>query len=143
MNKTLVDNALFAFLQAIHRFEQKEELIFGVSWKEILLLNHLIKDPSCNVSFVITRLNLKPFQATRLVDKLVNKNLVQRSHDNQDKRVVLLRITQEGMDRMRKIEAYHQSIIEQASSNLGVDRTEELLHMLFQLEQLLGLEERL
>ncbi|MHB8127678.1 MAG: MarR family winged helix-turn-helix transcriptional regulator [Mobilitalea sp.] len=139
MDKIQVKDALFAFLQTIYKFEQKELKEFSISWQEMLLLKHLILNQDCSMGFMTTILNIKPFQATRLVDGLVKKQLIVRFENESDRRVKSIRITEEGNARMAKVDDFHHLVIENAAKDLGIERAEEILKMMFQLETLLGL----
>lgn len=142
MDKVLVKEALFTFLQTIYKFEQTELDKFSVSWQEILLLKHLIIHEECNMGFITRLLHIKPFQATRLVDGLVKKQLVTRFTNESDRRVKSIAITEKGRTRLAEIDDFHHSIIENAAKDLGTKRTKEILQMIFQLEKLLGLSNK-
>ncbi|HHX61083.1 MAG TPA: winged helix-turn-helix transcriptional regulator [Epulopiscium sp.] len=141
MDKTFVKEALFEFLQTIYKFEQKELEEFSISWQEMLLLKNLLIHKECSMGLVTTLLEIKAFQATRLVDGLVKKELVVRFTNQDDKRVKSIAITAQGKARMEKIDDFHHSVIETAAEDLGTQRTKEILETLFHLEQLLGLKE--
>ena len=141
MDKLLVKEALFTFLQTIYKFEQTELDKFSISWQEILLLKHLIIHKECSMGFISTRLNIKPFQATRLVNELVKKQLITRSINQNDRRVKSISITEKGISRLEEVDDFHHLIIENAAKDLGTKHTNEILQMMFQLEKLLGLSE--
>jgi len=139
MDKVQVKEALFVFLQTIYKFEQEELKEFSISWQEMLLLKHLIISQDCSMGFMTTILNIKPFQATRLVDGLVKKQLIVRFENESDRRVKSIRITEEGIARMAKVDDFHHLVIENAAKDLGIERSDEILTMMFQLDKLLGL----
>ena len=141
MDKTFVKDALFDFLQTIYKFEQKELKEFSISWQEMLLLKNLLIHKECTMGLVTTILEIKPFQATRLVDGLVKKEFVERSTNEDDKRVKSIAITLKGKACMEKVDDFHHSVIENAAKDLGTQRTKEILETMFHLEQLLGLSE--
>lgn len=78
MNKQQVNDALFAFLQAIYKFEQMELARFSISWQEMLLLKQLVNNNDFSIGYATQLLGIKAFQATRLVDGLVKKELLRR-----------------------------------------------------------------
>lgn len=141
MKKIQVNEALFAFLKAIYKFEQMELKEFSISWQEMLLLKHLRIHQDMSMGSLTNILEIKPFQGTRLVDGLVKKQLVERFEKESDKRIKSIRITKEGSVRMTKVDHFHELVIERAAEDLGMQRTDELLEMMFQLEKLLGLTE--
>lgn len=140
MDKKQVNDALFAFLQAIYKFEQMELANFSISWQEMLLLKQLLNN-DFSIGYATDLLGIKPFQATRLVDGLVKKQLLLRFEKESDRRIKSLQITAKGKSVIAEIDSFHYQVIEKASENLGSERTETILTMMFQLEELLGLEE--
>ncbi|PKM64821.1 MAG: hypothetical protein CVU96_00910 [Firmicutes bacterium HGW-Firmicutes-20] len=141
MDKAQVNDALFAFLQAIYKFEQMELAKFSISWQEMLLLKQLLNTNDFSMGYTTDLLGIKPFQATRLVDGLVKKALLQRFEKESDRRVKSIQITDKGKAVIAQIDDFHFQVIEKASGNLGPERTQAILMMMFQLEELLGLKE--
>ena len=141
MDKQQINAALFAFLQAIYKFEQMELTKFSISWQEMLLLKQLLNNNDFSMGYVTELLGIKPFQATRLVDGLVRKELLLRFEKESDRRIKSLQITAKGKAVLGEIDDFHYQIIEKASKNLGSERTHSILSMMFQLEELLSLEE--
>ncbi|WP_156913192.1 MarR family winged helix-turn-helix transcriptional regulator [Acetobacterium malicum] len=141
MDKQQVNDALFAFLQAIYKFEQMELAKFSISWQEMLLLKQLSSTNDFSMGYATELLGIKPFQATRLVDGLVKKELLLRFEKKSDRRIKSLQITAKGKAVIAEIDAFHYQVIEKASTNLGSERTQTILTMMFQLEELLGLDE--
>lgn len=139
MDKIFVKNALYEFLQTIYKFEQKELQVFSISWKEILLLKNLIIHGQHTMGNVNETLNIKAFQATRLIDGLEKKGLVSRFQVNNDKRVKTIEITEEGKSSIQALDDYHYSIIEKAAKEIGLDKAKEIIETMYHLEQLLGL----
>lgn len=141
MNKQQVNDALFAFLQAIYKFEQMELAKFSISWQEMLLLKQLLNNNDFSMGYATELLGIKPFQATRLVDGLVKKQLLLRFEKESDRRIKSLQITVKGQAVLAEIDDFHYQVIEKASKNLGSERAQAILSMMFQLEKLLGLDE--
>ncbi len=141
MDKVFVREALFEFLQTIYKFEQKELGAFSLSWQEMLLLKNLLVIEACSMGVVAAMLEIKAFQATRLVDGLVRKEFVERLTNQDDKRIKSIKITEEGKVRMEEVDDFHHSVIEHAAKDLGTERTSEILKTMYHLEALLGLKE--
>lgn len=141
MDKVFVREALFEFLQTIYKFEQKELEAFSLSWQEILLLKNLLVLEVSTMGVVATMLEIKAFQATRLVDGLVKKEFVERFTNQDDKRIKSIMITAQGKARMEEVDDFHHSVIENAAKDLGTERTTEILKTMYHLEELLGLKE--
>ncbi|TFG02711.1 MAG: MarR family transcriptional regulator [Promethearchaeota archaeon] len=82
------------FTQGIEALEYKGKPV-GTG---IFLLNYIGKHPNCSMSEIIKFLNLIPSAATRRVDKLVKIGLVNRTNDEEDRRIVNLNLSKEGIE---------------------------------------------
>jgi len=93
------------FTSFIERFTQGLE---AIQYKgknigtKIFLLNFIGKHPQCSMSDVKKFLSIIPSAATRRIDKLVNFGLVKRIQDKEDRRLVRLDLTNEGIDLYKK-----------------------------------------
>lgn len=67
---------------------------------------------------------------TRLVDRLIAKGLVSRARSTEDRRQVLCRITQAGLDLLTQIDGLVENHDEEAVSVLTVDEQKQLIHLL-------------
>lgn len=139
MNPININESLFAFLRAIYSFEQKERELFSLTWQEMLLLKHLRVTPSFTMSEINELLNIAPFQGTRLIDQLEKKTFLVRQINPTDGRGKSVSITEEGLAQLKKIDDYHIQVITAASERIGKERANEILAMMLQLDQLLGL----
>lgn len=81
------------FTQGMEAFEYKGKQI-GTG---IFLINFIGKHPNCSMSEIVEFLKLIPSAATRRIDKLVNFGLVIRTNDENDRRIVNLDLSEEGI----------------------------------------------
>ncbi len=86
------------FTQGMESFQYKGNHI----GTKLFLLNFIGKHPYCSMSEVKEFLKLIPSAATRRIDKLVQIGLVERINDIQDRRLVKLRLTEEGKELYQK-----------------------------------------
>jgi DNA-binding MarR family transcriptional regulator len=68
----------------------------GLTGPQFHMLALIARTNSCNVSYLADALDVKPSAITVMVDRLVQNGYVQRRHDEQDRRAVLLSVTNEG-----------------------------------------------
>jgi DNA-binding MarR family transcriptional regulator len=85
------------FTQGMEAFEYKGKQI-GTG---IFLINYIGKHPNCSMSEVIEFLKLIPSSATRRIDKLVTHGLVIRTNDEEDRRIVNLNLSEQGIELYR------------------------------------------
>lgn len=67
---------------------------------------------------------------TRLIDRLIAKGLVSRERSTEDRRQVLCRITQDGLDLLVQIDALVEGRDEEAVAVLTPDEQKELIRLL-------------
>lgn len=61
---------------------------------------HILKMLKCEGAFRVTKLaeimNVKPSAITVIIDRLIERGLVERCHSNKDRRVVTMKLTKDG-----------------------------------------------
>jgi DNA-binding MarR family transcriptional regulator len=79
---------------------------YGISSQQYNILRILKGQlpQAATVNLLIDRMLDKSSNASRLVDKLKQKNLVSREQDPSDRRAVKVKITEEGLDLLKKID---------------------------------------
>lgn len=82
-----------------------------------------------NINTVKDRMIEKSPNSTRLMDKLLDKNLIERKRCEIDRRVVYVKITEEGMGLLSKIDASFDSNILK-TNNLTKDEIIQLNYLL-------------
>src|ERR1700722_4804334 len=80
---------------------------FGISEQQLNVLFILKKlpDQACNLCEVQSQMMHKMSNATRLGEKLGLKGMVTRQVDNENRRKVEIKITQKGLELLRKVES--------------------------------------
>jgi DNA-binding MarR family transcriptional regulator len=72
---------------------------------------------------------------TRFVDQLVQKDLVRRENDPEDRRVVRVSLTQTGQELQKKLESSLQEFFELALKDIPVQERSEMTHQMERLNQ--------
>jgi len=67
---------------------------------------------------------------TRLLDRLEERGLVMRSREREDRRVITTRITEEGLDLLKKLDGPVARLHEQQLGHLGAKRLRSLIALL-------------
>lgn len=70
----------------------------GLTGPQFHMLALIARTDPCNVSYLADALEVKPSAITVMVDRLVQSGYVQRRHDEQDRRSVLLSVTDKGAE---------------------------------------------
>ncbi|WP_110933831.1 MarR family winged helix-turn-helix transcriptional regulator [Paenibacillus bouchesdurhonensis] len=84
------------------------------------MLSLIAKERSCNVTYLAEALVVKPSAITVMLDRLVQSGYVERRHDDQDRRAVLLSITKHGREvheearrKTREVLAYYFTCLDE------------------------------
>ena len=89
-------------------------------------LRVVAQTPGCRVHDVARVLDISPGGASKLVDRLVAAQLVDRSVDPGDRRASLLELTSEGRSRLERGEALAEAWLHDALPGLAAARRDEL-----------------
>ena len=130
---------LFNFLETIHEFQQLENSLFKVNWQEIYILKIIQRDGSKNVGYIASILKVPLFQASRLVQRMVDKDLVIKTRDLSNHRVVFVDITKTGAHLINNIEDYHFKLIKSNFQVLTNNEFHGILTGLGKLKEILSL----
>jgi DNA-binding MarR family transcriptional regulator len=75
--------------------------------------------------------------ATRLVDRLVEKGMVERHRDDADRRVVIAGLSGEGQEYARQVIAFHLEKISKAFEEVAPEKLEVFMELLEQVNRYL------
>lgn len=106
-----LDEFLFDFLEAVYRFESIERRLFGLSWREVYLLQILGRRGSLSMGATAEALLLPLFTLTRIVDRLEKAGFVARERVADDGRARTLSLTESGKAAVRRIEDYNEEAL--------------------------------
>jgi len=100
-----------------------EELSRGqVSFPQFFLLGHISSSETLSMTEIAEKMSHTTAAATGLVDRLENLGYVQRMHDSEDRRKVLVRITPKGTALVGRI---REDIISKLSVVTGILQPDE------------------
>lgn len=103
-DREAMKNLLFNVLRGVYRFEQFEVQKFGLTFQQIFLLKFLSRNTGLTISKIAQEMRMKLFSATRLVDQLEEKSLIERKRSKTDKRSVLVTLVKKGQRLIMEIE---------------------------------------
>lgn len=131
MNRDLV----VAVLSAGNRFnDELNQFVktFGISLPQFNVLRILRgqKAKPANLSTINERMIHKMSNTTRLVDKLIDKKLVQRQICEENRRKIEIFITKEGLQLLKKIDHLIDKKEEQLTQELNTEEKEKLIALI-------------
>lgn len=139
MEKKDIDKILFSFLETSYLFEKSEEKTFGLTWQEIYLLQLLKKDGPSSINSLGSRLYLEKYQITRLVKRLEEKQKITRNKSENDARIILITITEDGINSIDEIEKYHFKLFQKNQSEIKESEITGVIDALQKFASLAGI----
>ncbi|MNL58512.1 putative HTH-type transcriptional regulator YusO [compost metagenome] len=90
----------------------------GLTGPQYHMLALISKEKSCNISYLAEKLEVKPSAITVMIDRLVQNGYVERRHDEQDRRAVLVSVTEHGEEILKEAKKKSRAIIRYYFSHL-------------------------
>ena len=108
-----------------------------VSYSQILVMYALLEIGQATMSELSRWLKISRGVATRTVDRLVEKGMVERRRDGADRRVVLVSLSKEGTYFAEKMISVHLEKMDEVFESVGKEKRESFLELLSQVNKLL------
>ena len=89
------------------------------------------------MSELAAEMKISKQQLTPLIDKLIESNMVIRRNDEQDRRIILIEITEIGKHSFEELKVMIKSAIREKLAVLPEDDLQELHNMLIRLQEIL------
>jgi DNA-binding MarR family transcriptional regulator len=125
------------FLQVMERFQSQMERSAarlkektGLSPHQVHILKLLLLRNEMRSTEMARAIGLTPGAVTSLTNELVEKNLISRARTEQDRRVVLLRLTDQGQETIKNLLASRKQQMQKTLKLLGYENAERFLDLL-------------
>jgi DNA-binding MarR family transcriptional regulator len=112
----------------------KQEI--GLTKPQFFVLNLLSKRGKCTVSELADEMFVKPSAITTMIDRLYKSGLVLRERDEEDRRVVYVQLSDEGMKALEKARSERRKIIERYLSHLEFEELKQFVYILEKIVQM-------
>ena len=124
----------------ITTFKIEEKIIASESKKtlsisELHVLREIGTGKTKTMSQVAEGLKISVGALTTAVTKLEKKGLVKRKRNNNDKRIVHISLTKEGIENFKRHDNFHQKMVDAAVASLNDDEKKVLLKSLTSLDE--------
>ncbi len=106
------------------------------------IIHRRARERGIRVSEIASIMRVTPSGITQFVKGLVSRGLVVRSHDEEDRRVVLLRTTEQGEAIMAESMRRMIELFERIVDDLGVEESKTLLRLLSRVLRFLDTDGR-
>ena len=105
------------FGEVRHHFLEVERRV-GIGGAQLWALAEIERDPGLGVSDLAQRMDIHPSTASNLVRQLLRKSLVVSDRSLEDRRSVLLRVTDAGLALLRSAPGPHEGVLPAALQQL-------------------------
>lgn len=102
----------------------------GLTMPRFLVLWHITKKQPVNMSYLHEKMFMANSTLTVIVNKLVKDDLVKRYRNPEDRRIVLLELTEKGDSKLFEILDIRQGFLEKGLNELDKDEREKLINLL-------------
>ncbi|WP_165861201.1 MarR family winged helix-turn-helix transcriptional regulator [Paenibacillus paeoniae] len=82
-----------------------------VTGTQMYMLHYINQSERCRLTELAEKLDVKPSAVTVMIDRLVKSDYVVRTHDKDDRRVILVELTPTGKDILEKAQALREQIV--------------------------------
>ena len=100
--------------QSVNRHSHEVERKAGIGGAQLWALAEISGRPRITVTELAKAMSIHQSTASNLLDKLVSQNYVARDRSDEDRRVVLLTLTQRGEDILHKAPLPHRGVLSDA-----------------------------
>jgi len=139
-NRDTIEDFLFHVLRTFYQFERIEVSKFDLSFDLIYILKCLRRMTSIRISDLADEMKIQVFTATRHIDQLEKKGLVQRNRDKADKRNILVSITARGKAMVKKIESHAFGLVAENMTDYSTEDVLLLINTVRKIDSMLGIK---
>lgn len=136
-----ISNNFYTLLLSLHKhiFNPNQALkSSNIPPSHMKVLIYLTYSGPTTVSKTAKDLHISKPNMTPIIDKLVNENLIERSLDKNDRRVIILQTTEKCADFLKEAEDFLKSIIADKISNFTEEELYKLSHAVNDLLDICG-----
>lgn len=143
LSREKVDEDLYLVMRTVFHYERGLENQFGLGYEEIYVLQFLRRNPRVHLFEISEELNLPMFKCSRLVSRLVEKKLVSKSQDKEDRRGIQIVLLPDGEKIVQSIEDFSFDRVNKNLRSMGTEDTSRLFTTIENLPVWLGISEKI
>lgn len=122
--------ALFEVQRLLRLYADKQARRYGLTRAQWAVLAKLARTEGLKQTEVADQMEMQPITLTRLIDKLCESGLIERRHDNSDRRVNRLYLTEASRPLLEKLSELRADITQTALAGLSNEQTHQLVDQL-------------
>lgn len=122
--------ALFEVQRLLRLYADKQARRYGLTRAQWAVLAKLARTEGLKQTEVADQMEMQPITLTRLIDKLCESGLIERRHDDSDRRVNRLYLTEASRPLLEKLSELRADITQTALAGLSNEQTHQLVDQL-------------
>lgn len=107
----------------------------GLTGPQFQMLGLIYREGSCNVTYLSEALDVKPSAITVMTDRLIQHGYIERRHNEQDRRAVILSVTKQGEEVLGEARKKSRKVIKSYLSHLEPHELEILIGIIEKVGQ--------
>jgi MarR family transcriptional regulator, organic hydroperoxide resistance regulator len=107
--------------------ELSDQLEQGLTGDQYYVLKILQQEKKCTASYLAETFRVKPSAITAMIDRMIKNDFVSRERDEEDRRVIYIKMTERGSDVLEMSEKKRSELIERYISKLDQEDLESIV----------------
>lgn len=109
----------------------------GLTRGQFYILKTIQSQGKCRATDIANAMEVKPSAVTLMIDRLEARQWVRRSQDTSDRRVIIIELTPEGKQILKKARQISDEVVKRYFSHLSSDDLDHLLKIYERLERII------
>ncbi len=128
-------------LCAVYHFERYKEKYYGITYELYYALTLINNAKRLTISSIAEAMMIPLHKATRIIQRLHSRRLVQRKISERDKRVVYVSLTKKGREFLTGIENFCYATVMSNAASLSDDELSKLIHVATHIPDILRIQQ--
>ncbi|WP_282939207.1 MarR family transcriptional regulator [Paenibacillus sp. RC67] len=135
INETQIERFEKALWSATRKLspELTAELSIPLTWQQFYMLYFINDKGTCKVTDLAETMEVKPSAITVMIDRLIKHGVVDRRHDEKDRRVVWIELTDKGRDVLEEVNVSRKKMIRGYMTDVDSKQFETFLRVFEQM----------
>ncbi len=125
-----IDKLIWDINKHLNKFTKGKLKENDLTIPRFFVLWHITKNQPVNMGYLHEKMYMACSTLTVIVDKLVDAGLVKRYRSPEDRRVVLLELSEDGNKLLQKMLYIRQNFLEKAMKDLSIDEQKKIITLL-------------
>ncbi|KKI90751.1 hypothetical protein WQ54_19205 [Bacillus sp. SA1-12] len=121
---------------------EKDLQPFGITGPQFHMLLALKREGGTRVTHLADLMKVKPSAITVIMDRLIERELVQRTHSLEDRRVVMMELSPKGIELLEEVRQSHQKMMSHYFSRFSEEELSTFLQLFEKLDGVISTTNR-